>query len=93
MNRITVFFSSIWAWIFPLIKSLSSEVGKIVLKEAITVCTEIAASMLAAKGTEKKEAAFKQIVKNLKKQGLDDISDAMINRAIETAVAYIAEKK
>jgi len=88
-DRIKLMFSSIFAWVLPLLKALSSSVGKVVLQEAISVCGGIATTMLAADGTAKKKEAFKQIVTNLKKQGLTDLSDSMINAAIETAVQYI----
>ncbi len=92
-DRIKLMFASIWAYVLPLLKALSSTVGKIVLNEAIKVCSEIATSMLTATGPEKKAAAAKAVVKSLKSKGYADISDAIINAAIETAVQYIKSKE
>jgi len=92
-NRIKLMFSSIFAWVLPLLKALSTNVGKVVLKEAVSVCGNIATTMLAADGTQKKKEAFEQIVLNLRKQGLTDLSDSMINAAIETAVQFLKAKE
>jgi len=91
-DKMKLMFSAIWALVLPLLKTFSSKVGKIVLQEAITVCGQIATTMLAANGPDKKKAAFKIIVADLKSKGIQQVEDSLINAAIETAVQYLKEK-
>ena len=91
--RIKLIFSAIGIWIFPLVKTLGSNVGKVVLKQAIAVVSDIAVSMVTANDDVKRKAAFDKITADLKAQGLQNLETSVINAAIETAVQFIKSKQ
>ena len=91
--RIKLIFSAIGIWIFPLVKTLGSNVGQAVLKEAITVVSDVAVTMVTANDDVKRKAAFTKITANLKDQGLQNLETSVINAAIETAVIYMKSKE
>lgn len=91
--KVKLIFSAIGTWVFPLLRSLSTNMGQAVLKQAIVVVKDIAISMAAADNETKRKAAFNAIVASLKKQGLQDLESSVINAAIETAVQFMKSKE
>jgi hypothetical protein len=92
-NKMKLMFSAIWVMVLPLLKTFSGKVGKAVLAQAISVCQDVAVSMATANGADKRKAAFKLIVANLKTQGVQNVETSVINAAIETAVQYLEAKE
>jgi len=94
-NKLKMMFSSIWKFVLPLLKVFSSSAGKAVLQSAIKIVSEIAITMANSEGIDKKNAAFKLIIADLKRQGIQigfAVGESVINAAIETAVQYLKNK-
>ena len=89
MEKIKLFFSNIWDFIRPFVIILLSKSGTILASAAISAVTATAQCATGATDEEKRNAAFKLIVEDLKKQGVQvgvEITTSMINAAIELAV-------
>lgn len=77
--------SSIGNFLLPFVKIFLSSLGPVVAKAAMAAVTTTAESLKGATGAEKRDAAYKLIVDELKQQGVT-VAESMINAAIEAAV-------
>lgn len=83
--------SSIGTFLLPFVRIFLSSIGPALAQAATSAVAITAESMLTASGAEKRDAAYKLIVENLKQQGVTATA-LMINSAIEAAVARLNEK-
>ena len=83
--------SSIGSFLLPFVKLFLTNIGPIVAQAAMTAVSATAANMLNAEGKDKRDAAYKMIVENLKQQGIT-AAESMINCAIEAAVVKLKDK-
>jgi hypothetical protein len=89
---IKLFFSKIWDFVKPFILILLSKSGTALATAAIKAVTITAQNLSIKDSNEKRENAFRIIVDDLKKQGIqlgEEITSSMINTAIELAVQKI----
>lgn len=91
MDWIKLVFSGIWDFIKPMVKELMSGAGKALMAAALVAVSEVEKNLTGASSTDKRNAAFDNIVEELKKQGIS-MSAKFINSAIETAVIKLSDK-
>jgi len=77
--------SAVADFLLPFVKIFLSSIGPVVAKAAMAAVTTTAESLKGATGAEKRDAAYKLIVGELKQQGVT-VAESMINAAIEAAV-------
>ena len=77
--------SSIWSFLLPFVQILLTKGGLILATVAMQAVQIVAESMKDEDGTDKREAAFDIIKKELTEQGID-LASSVINAAIEAAV-------
>ena len=87
-KKITMFFKDAEEFCIPFIKQFATAVGPIVLAAAEQAVLVYAEQQMS--GTDKKNAAYNDIVDNLKKQGIQ-VGASIVNSAIEAAVARLKE--
>ena len=88
-DKIKIFLSNMWVFIYPFIKQFIVGVGPTILTLAISVCTKYQVGDLSSE--QKREAAFVEIKETLLAKGIE-VGTSVINSAIESAVAYIKSK-
>lgn len=89
MSWIKLFFTSVWTFIKPFVITLMTKSGTILASAALQAVNVTAQNCLGQSDTEKRDSAYKLIVEDLKKQGIEigvEISVSMVNAAIELAV-------
>jgi len=89
-DSIKVFFTQVWTWLKPIVKTLISLVSAEILDLVLDVVRELAATDLT--NSEKRDAAFERIKEMLKEEG-KDLGDSLINLLIELAVQKIKGEK
>lgn len=88
-ERIKIVTSSIWVFVLPYLKMLMSKAGPILAAAALEAVKVVAANASGATDDQKRNLAFQAIGESLKVQGIAigvDVSTALVNAAIETAV-------
>lgn len=85
MVKFKFMMSSIWLFLLPFVQILLTKGGLILATVAMQAVQIVAESMKDEDGTDKKEAAFDIIKKELTEQGID-LASSVINAAIEAAV-------
>ena len=86
-----LFFSSVWSFLAPLVSQFATQAGQLLAAAALEAVSATAASMVAADGAAKRDAAFKAITDKLKTQGIE-MSASLINASIEVAVQKLKAK-
>lgn len=76
----------------PIIKLFMSRAGRILAKAAFAAVAAVQASMAEADGSEKREAAFNAIKKELMAEGID-LAASSINLAIEAALQSLPKEE
>ena len=88
-ERIKIVSSSIWVFVLPYLRMLLSKAGTILAAAAFEAVKVVAANASGATDDQKRNLAFQAIGESLKVQGIAigvDVSTALVNAAIETAV-------
>jgi len=88
-ERIKIVSSSIWVFVLPYLRMLLSKAGPILAAAALEAVKVVAANASGATDDQKRNLAFQAIGESLKTQGIAigvDVSTALVNAAIETAV-------
>jgi len=87
-EKIKLFGSQIWEYVWPLIQKFLQEGGLVALQMAFIYVPQIAASMGDANGEAKRAEVIRLMLEEAKARGLT-LSTSMINAAIEAAVAKL----
>ena len=87
-DKVKIFFSQTWDFIYPFIKQFMSEEGTMILMMALNVCAEIQSTMGDADGEAKRSEALARLEAALMAQGFK-IALSVLNSAIEMAVAKL----
>jgi len=82
-ERIKLMMSSVWSFLLPFLKIFLSKIGPILADAAMQAVAALATSDMS--GSDKRDAAFKQIENTLKSKGIE-VGASVINSAIEAAV-------
>jgi hypothetical protein len=91
-EKFKLVFSDTFTFFLPLVITFLKNNGPIILEIALKIIPLIAVSLAAGTNDDKHSRAFALIKAEAKEKGLDP-SDAMINAAIEIAVADLKEKQ
>lgn len=88
-EKLKIMMSSVWTFVLPFFKMMMSQAGPILAQAALAAVQAVAANASGATDAQKRDMAFKEIVRDLEKQGIRigvEVSTSLINAAIETAV-------
>lgn len=91
-EKFKLVFSDTFTFFLPLVITFLKNNGPTILEIALKIIPLIAVSLAASTNDDKHARAFNLIKEAAKEKGLDP-SDAMINAAIEIAVADLKEKQ
>jgi len=91
-DKFKLVFSDVFTYFLPLVITFLKDNGPIILEIALKIIPLIAMSLATETNDNKRARAFSLIKAEAKEKGLDP-SDAMINAAIEIAVADLKEKQ
>jgi hypothetical protein len=83
--------SSIGTFLLPFVRIFLTSIGPALVAASTQAVATTAANMSGATGAEKRDAAYKIILNDLKRQGIEATA-LMINSAIEAAVAKLNDK-
>jgi len=88
MDKLKFLFSSVWEFLFPLIKILMTDAGAVLSKAAADAVSTVAVTFADKDGATKREEAFKMIVATLTAAGIT-LSKRFVNAALEAAVVRL----
>jgi len=88
MDKLRFIMSEMWAFLWPFIKILLTQSGKLLAQLAMQAVATMASSEMS--GPEKREAAVALVKDGLKTQGVV-LATSVINAAIEAAVLKLKE--
>ena len=85
-DRVKLITSSVWTFLRPMVLLFLSQSGQILANAAMSAVAATAESYGAgANGSDKRDAAYRLIVADLQRQGIQ-LGASAINMAIEAAV-------
>jgi hypothetical protein len=94
-EKLKIISSSIWTFVLPFLRLMLSKAGPILAQAALAAVQAVAANASGASSSQKRNQAFELISADLRNQGIKvgvDVSTALVNAAIETAVLKLKEK-
>ena len=91
-EKFKLVFSDVFTYFLPLVVTFLKDNGPVILEIALKIIPLIAMSLAAGTNDDKHSKAFALIMEEAKAKGLNP-SDAMVNAAIEIAVADLKEKQ
>lgn len=92
LERLKLITSSLWSFIAPFVRIFLSSAGPVLASAAMKAVQAAAHYYAGESGATKRDEAFKMIVSDLQRQGVEigvQVTTSMINAAIEAAVAKL----
>lgn len=91
MDKFKFVMSGLWTFLAPFIRQLLSHGGTLLIHASMQAVAAVAMDMKDKSGSEKRDAAFDMIKRQLTEQGVDMAASA-INAALEAAVIKLQAK-